>query len=109
MRRKRTYHSVLGTGLTSVYLTPPRFESDITSILVANVGTTATTFDISYFEAASGITHEIVKNVTLSRGQVVQITNPLFTLVNDRIEAKAGTGGTIKLTVAVDEQPAYTI
>lgn len=109
MRKKRTVHLTAGILYAPVYTAPARFEADVKSIIVANVGTSAATFDIKYYEKLTDTTHFIVKGVTISRGQMIQITDPLFLLVNDKLIVSASTADTVKFTVTVNEEPAYTI
>jgi hypothetical protein len=104
VRKKRTLAAQLTTANADIYTVPARFNADINSIYVNNESSSAVTFSLDWYDAASTTFYTLAETVELPANSLLQITDyPLFLVKNDKIRGLASANSAVNITISVEE------
>lgn len=102
-RKRRSYTTLLTTTSQDVYTTPARFEADVTTIFVTNLTAASAQVTLRMYNALGATTFDLMKNVIIPANGILQISDPLYMQVNDKLQALANANDTINVTITVSE------
>jgi hypothetical protein len=99
--KKRTIAKELTTSMSDVYVVPPSFKADVSSIVVANNTTAPIRATIKWNDGV--VSYVLFGDVSVGPNTTIQMTQPLFLDKNQKIEAIASVGSAITVSVRVEE------
>lgn len=103
-----TKNRTLGTALlltnTIVYTTPPRFESNVDSIVISNTSASQVKFTLEWYDVVSATVYYIAKDVTLYPNSILQLTDSMILQPNDLLRGLATVADVVNVIVKVKEE-----
>lgn len=106
--KNRTVGVTLTTSNQDVYTVPPTFKSDVESIYITNVTTSAVTFSLDWYDSAASAYHTIAETVRLEPNSLLQITRAFYLLQGDKIRGLCSVNDSVEVSVKVSEQFALS-
>lgn len=102
--KNRTLGTVLLVTTTTVYTTPPRFESNVDSIVISNTSTSSVKFTLEWYDPVLTTTYYIAKDVTLYPNSILQLTDSMILQPNDLLRGLATVADAVNVIVKVKEE-----
>jgi hypothetical protein len=103
-RKKRTLPLELTTSNQDIYTVPARFTADVNSIYINNASSSAVTFSLDWYEAATTTFHTLAETVELPANSLLQITDyPLFLVKDDKIRGLASANSAVHVSISIEE------
>lgn len=107
-RKRRSITTLLTTANQDIYVAPPRFEADVVTILVTNLTSESAQITLKMYNALTATTFDILKSVTIPANGILQISDPLYLLVNDKLQGLASANSIFNVTITVNEENSRT-
>tara|TARA_R110000782_G_scaffold163132_4_gene254900 strand:- start:689 stop:1021 length:333 start_codon:yes stop_codon:yes gene_type:complete len=103
-----TKNRTLGKELTltnsTIYTTPPRFESSIDSIVISNASIDIVRFSLDWYDSKTTTYYTIAEQVVMYPNSVLQLTDGFILQPNDTIRGLATVSNAITVSVKVKEE-----
>lgn len=106
--KKRTVALTLTTSPQDVYVVPPSFKADVSSILISNGSDVTINVTIQWYSDIDAMAYDIMDAVRMKPRSILQITAPLYLDKNDKIVGFANVGSNA-ITVSVRTEEYYAI
>jgi len=103
-RKRRSVSKQLTTSTQDIYVAPPRFEADIVTIFISNISSASATITLQIYNAEGATTFVILQSVVIAANSILQISDPFYLLVNDKIQGLASVNSALNVTVTVNEE-----
>lgn len=98
--KKRTVALALTTSPQDVYVVPPAFKADVSSIFVSNGSDSTVNVTLQWYSDVETTSYDIMDAVRMKPRSILQITTPLFLDKNDKIIGFANVGSS-SITVSI--------
>jgi hypothetical protein len=102
--KNKTFGKELLTSNSTIYTTPPRFESNINSIIVSNASNTAVTFSLDWYDSATTTYYTIAEQVKMYPNSILQLTDGFILQPADTIRGLASVENVITVSIKVEEE-----
>jgi hypothetical protein len=108
--KKRTVALALTTSVQDVYVVPPAFKADVSSIFVSNGSDSTVSVTLQWYSDANTTSYDIMDAVVMKPRSILQITAPLFLDKDDKITGFATVGSNaITVSIRTEENFANNI
>jgi len=102
--KKRTVGLELTTSNQDIYTVPANHEANIKSIFISNLTSSTVTFSLDWYDSVSTTYYTITEQTTLKPNAIIQVTEALWLLKNDKIRGLASANSSVGITINVEEE-----
>lgn len=107
--KNRTLGKELLLTNSIVYTTPPRFNSNVDSIVVSNSSGGIVRFSLDWYDSKTTTYYTIAEQVVLYPNSVLQITDGFILQPNDTLRGLATVANVVTVMVKVKEEYLTTL
>lgn len=107
--KNRTIGKVLTTSNSDVYVVPPRWNSTVFSVIIANTSAASKTITLEWYDSLNATWYYLMKDLLLGPNSIMQIEEPLYLLANDQIRGLASANSSVTVTTKVLEDFATAL
>lgn len=107
--KNRTLGKELLLTNSTVYTTPPRFNSNVDSIVVSNSSGGIVRFSLDWYDSKTTTYYTIAEQVVMHPNSVLQITDGFILQPNDTLRGLATVANVITVMVKVREEYLTTL
>lgn len=106
--KARTVSKMLTTSTATLYTVPPRYISDVRSILIANELPHSVAVSLSRYDAIEDTYHTLLNAVEIKGNSVIQISQtPLYLQIDELIRGSCDYNSAVTVTFAVEETRSF--
>ena len=107
--KNRTLGKELLLTNSTVYTTPPRFNSNVDSIVVSNSSGGIVRFSLDWYDSKTTTYYTIAEQMVLYPNSVLQITDGFILQPNDTLRGLATVANVVTVMVKVREEYLTTL
>ncbi len=103
-RKRRSITTLLTTSYQDIYVAPARFEADVVTIFITNLTSALAQVTLRMYNADDATSFVLLSSVAVPANGILQISDTLYLLVNDKLQGLASANSTFNVTVTVNEE-----
>lgn len=101
--KNRTIGKVLSTFNQDIYTVPPRWNSNIYSLIVTNNTTSTKLVSLEWYDSVAATWYYLMNETPIIGNGVIQIEEPLYLIATDVIRGLASVADSITITINMRE------